>query len=424
MTISDPAQYIHSLGRFSGAPGLHRIRALLKKLGNPQNKLHFIHIAGTNGKGSTAAMLAAIAQRPFQHVGMFVSPYLVRFHERIQVDGKMIPEKQLSQLTQIVAEAANTLVLPDGETIGEFEFVFAVGLLYFVLHRCDLVVLETGLGGEFDATNSIGTPKVTVITPISFDHTAILGNSIKQIAGTKAGIIKKGSKVVCASGQPPEALNVIKTKCRALEVPLTIAQHAENIYCMLGASTFRYGNRTYWLNLTGRYQVENACTAIEAARLLGISYDNIRFGLQQVSFPGRLECVCEKPFTLLDGAHNPAGIKALGNAIQELLPDRRILLIMGMVQDKDISPCVSMLSQYAAAIYAVAPENERALPSSQLAALAAQGCDHVYDFGTLLPAYDAARQHAGPKDCILICGSLYLVGEAKKIFTARQEPSE
>ncbi len=424
-----PEDYIHALGRFSGAPGLHRIRALLAALGDPQRALRFVHLAGTNGKGSTAAMTAEIVLRAGYRVGLFTSPYLVAFEERIRVNGEMIGQDDLARLTDRVRAAVSMLSLHEGEHIGEFEFVTAVGMLYFVERACDLVVLETGLGGEFDATNAIDPPLVAAITSISLDHTAVLGDTVEQIARTKAGIIKQGSTVVCAYGQPEGARREIENACKRVGSPLTIPAPATAVVCGLDGSQFHAGEHTYYLSLIGRHQVENALTVLAIVGALRdrgffLPEDAVRDGLAGTRFAGRLEIVATAPLTLLDGAHNPGGVVALTDAIDTLLDDRRLLLVIGMVRDKAVEPCVAALASRASAVFACAPNNERALPVQQLADLAACHCAEVHTCESVAAAYAAARRNATESDCILLCGSLYLVGEAEKIFAARQKAAQ
>ena len=210
-------EYIHSLGRFSGKPGLHRIKALCEALGNPQDRLKFVHLAGTNGKGSTACMVASALQAAGLRTGLYTSPYLVQFYERIRVDGVMISDDDLTRLCERVTVACESLTLPEGETIGEFEFTTALAFLCFVEQECDIVVLETGLGGRCDATNVIKNAEVCVITPISLDHMAVLGNTTAVIAAEKAGIFKPGTAVVCADGQPNDVQRVLRRACDAAE---------------------------------------------------------------------------------------------------------------------------------------------------------------------------------------------------------------
>ncbi len=424
-----PEEYIHALGRFSGAPGLHRIRALLAALGDPQCALRFVHLAGTNGKGSTATMTAEVVRRAGYRVGLFTSPYLVAFEERIRVNGAMIGQDDLARLTARVRDAVSMLSLPEGEHIGEFEFVTAVGMLYFIEQACDLVVLETGLGGEFDATNAIEPPLVAAITSISLDHTAVLGDTVEQIARTKAGIIKRGSAVVCAYGQPDGARREIEAACARVGAPLTIPAPADEVVCTLDGSHFRVGERTYRVSLIGRHQVENALTVlaiVDALRGAGfvLPEDALRDGLAAARIAGRLEIVASAPLTILDGAHNPGGIAALTDTLDTLLGGRRLLLVLGMVRDKAVEPCIAALAVRASAVFACAPDNERALPAEQLAALAARDCAEVHTCASVADAYAAARRQSTEKDCILLCGSLYLVGEAEKIFTARQNTAQ
>lgn len=414
--------YIHALGRFSGKAGLHRIKALMQALGNPQDKLQFVHLAGTNGKGSTAAMIAQIVQTAGYRVGLFTSPYLVQFHERIRVNGTMIADADLTRLTERIAAAKDTLSLPEGEHIGEFEFVTAVGMLYFVEQNCDLVVLETGLGGAFDASNCIAPPLAAVITAISLDHTAVLGHTLTEIAQTKAGIIKTGSTVICMP-QQAEAYRVIEKVCTEKQVPCIVPQEPNVLSCDLTGSKIQYRDAVYEIHMLGRHQIQNAVTALETIAVLqqkgfAISLAHCQAGLAQTKFAGRLECISRKPLILLDGAHNPDGVQKLCDAIEELFQNRRILLIVGMVRDKAVETCVQSLAAHAAQIFTAAPHNERALDSAKLAEIARQTCPNVTDCKDIQTALAKAVQSAAENDCILICGSLYLVGEAKKYENA------
>lgn len=425
-------EYIHTLGRFSGAPGLHRIRALCAALGDPQDSLRFVHIAGTNGKGSTACMLASVLQAAGYCVGLYTSPYLVQFHERIRVDGAMIPDGDLTRLAKRVAAAAERLVLPEGESIGEFEFTTALAFLYFAEQNCDLVVLETGLGGRCDATNVITTAEACVITPISRDHMAVLGNTVGEIAAEKAGIIKPGAAAVCASGQPEEALVPIRRACGAAGAVLYHVRQDEYrlLRCGLDGSAFVYEGQGYTLAMPGRHQIQNAMTAlrtVEALRVRGwdIPVSAAVHGLACARMPGRLERMRETPLVLLDGAHNAAGVEALCGVIDELLKMRRLHVVMGMVRDKEYEACICELARRADVFCACAPEaNGRTLPAQTAAAIAGQHCPEVYDCGSAEHAITMALESAGPRDCVLICGSLFLVGEAEKILRSRQKTAE
>ena len=423
--------YIHSLGRFSGAPGLHRIRALCAALGNPQDGLKFVHLAGTNGKGSTACMLDSALRAAGYHVGLYTSPYLVQFHERIRVDGVMIPDADLTRLSASVAQACEGLTLPEGEHIGEFEFTTALAFLYFAEQRCDIVVLETGLGGRCDATNIIRAPEVCIITPISRDHMAVLGDTVAEIAAEKAAIIKPACAVVCADGQPDEVLPVIRRACDAAgAIWYDGVQDMQLLRCDIMGAAFVRGGQGCTIPMPGRHQLQNAQTALRTLAALRERGWNIPLeaevrGLARARMPGRLERIADQPLVLLDGAHNAAGVAALTRTVDEMLKMRRLLVVMGMVKDKEYGECIYEMARRADVFFACAPEADmRALPAQTAAAIAEQHCGEVYDCHTVEHALELALEKAAPRDCVLVCGSLYLIGEAEKILRTRQKAAE
>ncbi|HIY39302.1 MAG TPA: bifunctional folylpolyglutamate synthase/dihydrofolate synthase [Candidatus Agathobaculum merdigallinarum] len=423
--------YIQSLGRFSGAPGLHRIYALCAALGDPQDGLRFVHIAGTNGKGSTACMIASALQAAGYRVGLYTSPYLIRFHERIRVDGLTIPDADLNRLAERVAVACESLSLPEGESVGAFEFTTALAFLYFAEQACDLVVLETGLGGRCDATNVVKTTEVSVITPISRDHTAVLGDTVAEIAREKAAIIKPASAVVCADGQPEEAREVVRRACEACgAIWYSGTREYHLLRCGIDGSAFVYEGQGYTLAMPGRHQLQNAMTALRSLSALRergweIPTEAAVRGLARARMQGRLERLSEQPLILLDGAHNAAGISALCRAVDEMLKMRRLHVVMGMVRDKEYEVCVREIARRADVFYACAPEaDDRAVNEHTIAALAEQSCSEVYDCRTAEQALGLALRSAGQQDCILVCGSLYLIGEAEKILRSRQKTAE
>ena len=414
-----PADRIHARGRFSGKYGLHRIRALCAALGDPQKKLKFIHLAGTNGKGSTAAMLASIFQQAGYRTGLFTSPFLVTFHERIRVNGAMIDDAALTRLTDQVEAAEHTLTLPEGEHIGEFEFVTAMAFLYFLEQGCDIVILETGLGGSFDASNVIDPPEAAVITSISLDHTAVLGKTTGEIARTKAGIIKPGSAVVCAFGQPGDALAVIRETCPAVQIP----SHASDIVCDLDGVDFTWEGRRWHTRMLGPHQVQNACLAlqtVQAVKTRGwqLPDEAIVHGLESAKMPGRMEILQKKPRVIVDGGHNEDGVKAVASTVDALNFDGKLHLVIGMVADKNVKACTFTLAKLSSSIYVTQPNNERALSAEELAQVLnkPEAVRGVYPYAP--NAFSAALAHAAAEDTILICGSLYLVGEAEKFFRA------
>lgn len=408
---------IHAHGRFSGRPGLHRMRALCEALGHPQRRLKFIHLAGTNGKGSTASMLAAVFGQAGYRVGLYTSPYLVTFHERIRVNGEMIADEALNRLTAQVEKAENALSLPTGEQIGEFEFVTALGFLYFAEQSCDIVILETGLGGIFDATNIIDPPEAAVITPIAIDHVAVLGQTIREIAQNKAGIIKLGSAVICADGQMPETLEVVRAACPEVQIPPPVTQ----AYYAMDGGHFIWKGQRYDIAMLGRHQIQNAQTALQvfaalAERGWNLPEDCILQGLRQARMSGRMELLGEYPRIFVDGAHNLAGVKALASTVEGLALSGRLHLVIGMASDKSVKECAITLGALTNSIFITQPQSDRGLAAGKLASFmpnqdAVRG---VYTKSS--DAFTAAMHAAAPEDTVLICGSLYLVGEAKKFW--------
>lgn len=410
---------IHQHGRFSGAAGLSRIRALCDALGNPQKRLRFVHIAGTNGKGSTAVMLAAVFQAAGYRTGLYTSPFLLTFHERMRVNGTLIADEDLIRLTERVEKAERTLDLPAGESIGEFEFVTALGFLYFAEQACDIVILETGLGGAFDATNIIDPPEAAVITPISLDHTAVLGDTVRKIAESKAGIIKPGSAVISAEGQPEDVLAVLRAACPAV----LVAAPAAMVSCGMDGVHFTWQGLEYDIPMLGRHQVQNAQTALQTIAALRergwrLAEKAVQDGLHTVVNMGRLEILRKSPTVIVDGCHNEAGVKAIESAVRDLSFPGRLHLVIGMVNDKAVKACASILGKLTDSIFVTAPESDRALPAPALAACLPNPAAVRGVYPQAAQAFSAALAQAAAEDTILICGSLYLVGEAKRFYGA------
>lgn len=408
---------IHARGRFSGKPGLHRMRALCKALGNPQDKLKFIHLAGTNGKGSTATMLASVLQCAGYRTGLYTSPYLVSFRERIRVNGTMIAPEALVRLEEHVRRAADTLVLPEGEHIGEFEFVTALAFLYFAEQGCDIVVLETGLGGSYDATNIIAPPEAAVITSISLDHMAVLGNTIEEIARTKAGIYKPGSLHIAAGGQK------IYDVLWEFAPDLQIAVPAMPLKMELSGTRFVWENNEYEIHLPGVYQLENAALALTTlqglkARGWEIPQAAIETGLREAYIAGRMQVIGTNPQILLDGAHNIGGIQELCKNVKAFRMQGKIYAVLGMCADKATEQIVKGITFPVERYYLTPLQNERSLNPSELQT-------YLQHWQTVLCAdcEDAlckAVAAASPEDLILVFGSLYLVGEVEKLLDDRK----
>lgn len=419
MTYEEALSYIHSTLRFGSRSGLSRIAHLLEQIGNPQNRLRFVHVAGTNGKGSTSSAIAAALREAGYRTGLYISPYIEDFCERIQINNQYIAHEDLADELEALLPV---LEASKSEHPTEFELITALAFAYFARQNCDIVVLEVGLGGRFDATNVIPAPLVSVITSISLDHTAILGDTVKKIAFEKCGIIKQGGETVTSPGQTQGVLDVITGICKergnALHIPrLEQAQILEeNIY----GTKLSYAGHLFTIPLCGRHQIANFLTAFETIRVLNtrglhIPLQKAIDGMAQVTFPARMERLHNQPLVLLDGAHNPAGTAALADTIRRYLAGKRITVIMGMLADKDYSHGIANIAPLASRFIAVRPDSPRALDAQETARVAAScGADAVC-FGSLEDAFTDAWAHTGLEDVLLICGSLYLAGPMRHV---------
>ena len=420
MTYSEALESIHSLLSFGSRPGLDRVRELLRRMGNPQDKLKFIHVAGTNGKGSTCAMLSAILKAEGYRTGLFISPYITDFRERIQIDNEPVSEEVLTAAVEKTLPLIDKL-RDEGIIITEFEYVNALEFYIHAEAKCDIVVLEVGMGGLLDSTNVILPPLCSVITTIGLDHTAILGDTIEAIAEQKCGILKKGS-IAVTSSQDKRVMSVIESTADKLGIPLRKSEdiEVEVREISLKGSRFVCGSLEITLPLAGDHQIENARTAlaaVEAIRssgLLGISDDSIIKGMRNAVNPARLELLSESPVVLLDGAHNPNGIEALKAAINRFLPDTPIICVMGMLADKDIDSSIALLDGVFERVFTVPIDNPRALSPVDLARKFENHAKAVQPFDSREDAFDAAYALAkGTDSAVLICGSLYLAGEIR-----------
>ena len=417
MTYDEALERIHSLLTFGSRPGLDRMRELLRRMGDPQDRLSYIHVAGTNGKGSICAVLSSILVASGCKTGLFISPYITDFRERIQIDNEMISRETLTAAVEETFPLIEQL-RSEGIVITEFEYVNALEFYIHAQAGCDIVVLETGMGGLLDCTNVILPPLCAVIATIGLDHTAILGDTIEKIAEQKCGILKKGS-VAVTSAQCDEAMRVIRDTADALGIPLiesgSVALTAEDI--TLGGTDLIYRGEKMHLSLAGDHQIENARTALAAIEaltergILNISASDIREGLQKAVNPARLEVLHQSPLVLLDGAHNPNGVEALKRAIDRFLGDRRVFCVMGMLADKDSDSSLELLDGAFEAIYTVPIDNPRALSSEALAEKCRAHAAEVKAFDSAEAAFDAAYARAEAEDAaVLVCGSLYLAG--------------
>ena len=408
--------YIHSLSKFGKKAGLANITKLCDYLGNPQDELEFVHLAGTNGKGSVSAMLASIFKQKYK-VGCYISPYIEVFNERIQINGNNISEGDLVKYTNIVKQAVERA----GITPIEFEFITAMGFLYFRDQGCDIVVLECGLGGRLDSTNIIKSPLACVICAIGLDHMSILGSTIGEIAAEKSGIIKQNAPVVIYKWQPDNAIKQIQNKCSEMSAQIVNNDGicAQNINCTLDGTSFDYKGTSYRLSLCGEYQVKNAVTAIDAARALqktlDISDEDIKKGIAETKWKCRFEVVKKQhKVFVLDGAHNSHGIDAFVKSAELLLRDMPKTFVFGMLNDKDYLDSIQRICSVDGAkiIVTKVPSIRQTSGEDVFCKVKKYRSDAIYieNCEEAVKYADSITQNG----VVCIFGSLYLCGEVRK----------
>ncbi|MGE5252662.1 MAG: bifunctional folylpolyglutamate synthase/dihydrofolate synthase [Planctomycetaceae bacterium] len=430
--------YLFGLQRFGIKLGLANITALLRKLGDPHAGLRAVHIAGSNGKGSTAAFLTSILRQAGYRVGLYTSPHLIDFAERIQVNGVPISQERVVWLTDRVRKAVAEMekwgeLWPDSSlsslpgdfdpgkaTLTFFEFTTAMAFAYFKEERVDLAVLETGMGGRLDATNVID-PLLALISPICLEHQQYLGKTLLQVAAEKAGIIKPGRPLLTTARQP-RVMALLQKKCREVQAPLYAhGRDFRGIKTVPGFMDFR-GRSHRWkdfrLGLAGSHQVLNASLALAAAEMLmemgfPLKEDHLRKGLAETRWPGRLERVGDCPPILLDGAHNPGAARILKRALEEEFPRRRLILVMGVMGDKEIPKMMSNLLPLADLLVLTRPNMERAASLELLRKHASPWKKPTLEFADVGVALEKAMGEAGREDLVVVTGSLYTVGEAR-----------
>lgn len=401
--------------RFGSLPGVEVSKELLAAVGGPQKDLAFVHIAGTNGKGSTAAFLYAILQESNIKAGLFTSPHLAEFTERIQVGGRQISKKRAAELGQMLlnlkTEASPTM----------FDYCLAMALLFFKEQGCRLVILETGLGGRLDSTNAIDAPLAGIITKIGYDHMAVLGSTLDKIASEKAGILKPGMRAVLES-QQPEVMEVLQNICKKREIPYKVVRE-EEIVTVDGGFSYP-GEALYKMRMLGEFQKENALAAAFCAReLMELGYpvteEAIRRGIETAVWPGRMEVVSEEPFLLIDGAHNGNGVKALVKSLKKMYPKEKFHFVMAVMADKDYEEMALQILPFAKWVTAVTPESERALQGETLAAYIRKAgvyAEWKPDMKEVFaPFLEKNAKTAQPVRTVAF-GSLYFIGEVRKLF--------
>ena len=414
MTYAEALSAIHSRKRFSSVASLERMTRLMERLGNPQDQIRCIHVAGTNGKGSVCAFTESILRTAGFHVGLFTSPYLVDFRERIQFDRNCISEEMLVSCFEAVMTEEKSLESLGYEPINEFELVTAIGFYAFAQMHVDYAVIEVGLGGRYDATNVLRAPEVCCITPISLDHTAVLGNTVAEIALEKSGIIKQGTKVV-SGAQEPEAMEVIKTTADQKGCALIVPRERTILAESLMGTRMEYKGNAVNVPLLGRHQVDNALTAWEICAAAGISESDIVAGIERTAWKGRLQYLPGVPTVLIDAGHNPAGIRTLTDTLDTMFRGKPMISVMAMMRDKDYAVCIPEIARRSKTLIAASVGLPRSLPQDELAAQAEPYCEAL-TAPSVSDGIELAKRIASKDDVILVCGSVYAAGEAIRIL--------
>ena len=413
MNYEEAVAYIHSLLAFGIKPGLERITALLSSLGNPQEKLSFVHVAGTNGKGSTSTMMSEILKAAGKKTGLFTSPYVYSFCERMQINNENIPKQRLAEIVERVKAAIADLAKQDLQPT-EFEAITAAAMLYFAEEHCDVVVLEVGLGGRLDSTNVIRKPLVSILTSISLDHTAILGDTLTKIATEKAGIIKENAMVVTTNAQEAETLAVFEKVAKEKQATLKIAhlEKAKIIEKTPNQTMFSYDGTTYTMHLAGDYQIENAVGVIEAAKTLPfVTEEAIKTGIAKTVMRARCEYRKGEPSLLIDGGHNPECALALAGWLKSFAP-KHVTAVIGMMHDKDMEAYLNTVLPYCDKVIFCMPQNPRAASPEELKE-AAKAQSHLDVSLESVPqkAFSKAKAETKKDGMVLLCGSFYMLSE-------------
>lgn len=420
MDYQQAVDYIESSALPRGRYGLERLKQALELLGNPQHKVRFVHVAGTNGKGSCAAMLASVLKEAGYRTGLYISPHLRRYNERMQVDGVDISDDDLIRAAQRVKEVCEQL----GGTPIVFEVLTLMALWYFAERRCDFVVLEVGIGGKLDATNCIPAPAAALIAQLGFDHTETLGSTIEEIAAQKGGIAKPGSQLVMAE-QEPAALRVVEQLCREQGCGFTVADPERLQVLSTSPEGQRLRDRTYGellLPLAGSHQVKNAAnvlTVVEVLKGEGFAIPDraVRQGIESTVWPARFERLSRSPDFILDGGHNPQCVQAAVQALQDYYPGKKVVFLTGMMKDKDSAAMLAKMAEVAKAFVCLHADSERAFGAQELAreientlSLAA------YPAASAQEGCALAQRLAGEQGVVCALGSLYLAGEIRAVF--------
>lgn len=417
MNYKETLDYIHSVCWKGSRPGLERTRLLLSMMGDPQNELKYVHVAGTNGKGSVCSMLASVLKNAGYKTGLYTSPYVRYFNERMMINGEMISNDELSEVTEYVKQFADKM----DDLPTEFELITAIGFEYFKRNKCDVVVLETGMGGRLDSTNIIKENVLSVITGISLEHTAYLGDTVAKIASEKAGIIKEGSPVVFG-GSSDEAYEAIKNKADEVGslVYRASASGFSNVdFSLRGCTLDCKGYGQLFVSLVGDYQPSNIATVLKCIDILkekgySLTDEAVRLGMESVYWPARFEVINEDPLMIYDGAHNPEGLRACIDSIKRFFKGQRVNIISGVMKDKDVSQMLPVISEVANEAFTVTPDNPRSMKSKEYADHFNEYGIKAYSFDTVEEGVRAALEASKKAGVPLVSlGTLYMYGDVR-----------
>lgn len=424
MNYQETMEFIGRANKFGSVLGLDNIRELLNRLGNPQDRLKIVHIAGTNGKGSTLAFLASVFKEQGYEAGRYVSPASFCYEEKFRINDEIITKEDLCFYMEKIKVTAEEMVRDGKEHPTVFEMETALSFLYFLDRKVDVVLLETGLGGRLDATNVVKYPLCTVIASIGYDHTQYLGSTIEEIAGEKAGILKEGCPAVSYENVA-QANIVIQKAAEEKHVPVTFTETRRLAILSedLDGAEFSYicadgtEYRNMKISLLGEHQIYNAALALETIQILKKSYvfllDSIRKGFKNARWAGRLQRISAVPAVFCDGAHNPDGAKKLLQFLQKNFTNKKIIYIMGVLSDKDYPKMLEIMSPMSDEIYTVTPESDRALPAGTLADAARPFYRNVTEGGNLGECYQKVKKECGQDDVIIVFGTLSFLKELR-----------
>lgn len=420
LTYQQAILKIKNLEKFGSKPGLERVRKLLELIGNPQKNLKFIHVAGTNGKGSVCFMLASILKECGYKTGLFISPSIMDFRERISINGEMIPKNDVCQILEKLEKFSKDFLK---DPLTEFEVTTVMAFEYFSRKNCDVVVLETGMGGRLDATNVIDAPLCSVITTISLDHTSLLGKSIQEIATEKLGIVKPNSCLVLGAGIDASVFEMAKNVCKNSNSNLVLADSSivgDFKFAGLNKSEFIYDKIKMQVSLVGSHQRNNVCTVLSVLNALNKTFNiiniKIKAGFEKVKIPCRIEILSNSPLVILDASHNPESIQALANFIQKNLKNKKLTALFGMFSDKDVDTSLKIIGNYFEKMIVVKSNNPRAMEVESLKKIADKYNKHVLAYENFEEGLKFAVSSLSESDGLIIFGSFTVVSSAKKLF--------